>query len=84
MGANIFSEKQQITFYETDVTNTVTPAMLVNMIILASEDQTDALGVGADVVASFGVGWSLRNIKLILPGYLKQGEEVEVSTRNVL
>lgn len=81
MGAKIFSEKHQITFYETDVTNTVTPAMLVNMIILASEDQTDSLGVGAKVVADLGIGWVVTQYKMDITRLPKQGETIEVSTQ---
>ncbi|GAX00910.1 acyl-[acyl-carrier-protein] thioesterase [Secundilactobacillus silagei] len=81
MGANIFSEKHQITFYETDVTNTVTPAMLVNMIILASEDQTDALGVGAESVAKLGIGWVVTQYKMDITRLPKVGETVKLSTQ---
>lgn len=81
MGANIFSEKHQITFYETDVTNTVTPAMLINMIILASEDQTDALGVGAEEVAKFGIGWVVTQYKMDITRLPRQGETIKISTQ---
>lgn len=81
MGASTFSEQHHINFYETDVTNTVTPAMLVNMIILASEDQTNALGVGSDVVIKQGIGWVVTQYKIDITRLPKVDETITVSTR---
>lgn len=81
MGATTFSEQHQITFYETDVTNTVTPAMLINMIILASEDQTTSLGVGSDVVIKLGIGWVVTQYKMAITRLPKVDETITISTR---
>ncbi|MTV82401.1 acyl-[acyl-carrier-protein] thioesterase [Secundilactobacillus folii] len=81
MGASTFSEQHQITFYEADVTNTVTPAMLVNMIILASEHQTTALGVGSDVVAKQGLGWVVTQYKMDITRLPKADETITLTTR---
>lgn len=81
MGANTFNETHQITFYETDVTNTVTPSMLINMIILASEDQTTSLGVGSDVVSQLGIGWVVTQYKIDITRMPQVNETITLTTR---
>lgn len=81
MGARTFSEQHKITFYETDVTNTVTPAMLINMIIMASEDQTTVLGVGSDEVIKLGIGWVVTQYKIDITRLPKVDETIKISTR---
>ena len=57
MEPTVFSEKHRVTYYEADFTRRMTIAMLLDVIILASEDHSDELGVGAEFVRQFGVTW---------------------------
>lgn len=57
MEPTVFSEKHRVTYYEADFTRRMTIAMMLDVIILASEDHSDELGVGAEFVRQFGVTW---------------------------
>lgn len=57
MEPTVFSEKHRVTYYEADFTRRMTIAMMLDVIILASEDHSDELGVGAGFVRQFGVTW---------------------------
>lgn len=57
MQENIFSEQHRVTYYEADFTKRMTLSMLLDVIILTSEDHSDKLGVNADFVHQFGVTW---------------------------
>lgn len=57
MQPSVFSEKHRVTYYEADFTKRMTLAMMLDVIILTSEDHSDELGVGADFVRQFGVTW---------------------------
>ncbi|WP_252898317.1 acyl-ACP thioesterase domain-containing protein [Apilactobacillus ozensis] len=45
-----YSEKHRVTYYEADFTRRMTLAMMLDIVILASEDQSEKLNVGSDTV----------------------------------
>ncbi len=59
LGANasLYSEQHRITYYECDRTGRATLTTLIDIAVLASEDQSDALGLTTEMVQSHGVGW---------------------------
>ena len=57
MVAKRYNEKHQVVFYETDVTKNINIGMLVDLMMLASENQRDQLGIGTDHVNDLGYGW---------------------------
>ena len=51
MADNEFKMNHTVTYYECDPQGEVTVGMLINLAILVSEEQSQAIGVGPDVVA---------------------------------
>ncbi|WP_279403958.1 acyl-ACP thioesterase domain-containing protein [Secundilactobacillus kimchicus] len=45
MGASVYKQEHIITHYEVDVTSNLTPAMLMNVVLMVSEGQTEALAL---------------------------------------
>lgn len=54
---NKFSELHRAVYYEGDKSGRVTVAMLINMIILVSTDQSDSLGITEKDLTNLGFGW---------------------------
>ncbi|MCL0312674.1 acyl-[acyl-carrier-protein] thioesterase [Apilactobacillus xinyiensis] len=52
-----YSEKHRVTYYEADFTRRMTLAMMLDIVILASEDQSEKLRVGSDTVKKLNMGW---------------------------
>ena len=57
MVAKRYNEKHRVVFYETDVTKNINIGMLVDLMMLASENQSEQLGIGTDKVNGLGYGW---------------------------
>ncbi|MDK1740931.1 acyl-[acyl-carrier-protein] thioesterase [Dellaglioa algida] len=57
MEDNKFSETHRAVYYEGDKSGRVTMAMLINMIILVSTDQSDHLGLTEKHLSDLGFGW---------------------------
>ncbi|MFT8406039.1 MAG: acyl-ACP thioesterase domain-containing protein [Liquorilactobacillus nagelii] len=81
MAANIFSEKHQILFYETDRTRRVTPGMLVNILMLASQDQSDELGLTSQKIHAQDLGWVVTQHLLTIERLPQLKEKVIVKTQ---
>ena len=82
MGANIFSEKHQIT-YETDVTNTWHRDAGQHD-YFGIEDQTDSLGVGAESVAKLGIGWVVTQYKMDITDCPRWGRPLTIDSGDLL
>ncbi|GAJ25857.1 acyl-ACP thioesterase [Liquorilactobacillus sucicola DSM 21376 = JCM 15457] len=57
MSGKRYCEKHKVRFYETDCTRNVTVGMLVNIMMLASQDQSNELGITVKKVNELGYGW---------------------------
>ena len=57
MVAKRYNEKHQVVFYETDVTKNINIGMLVDLMMLASENQSEQLGIGTDKVSRIWMGY---------------------------
>lgn len=78
---NEYSMKHTVTYYECDPQGNVTVGMLINLAILVSEKQSDAVGLGPDIVGQFGGGWVITNYNIEITKLPKVGETVVLSTR---
>lgn len=81
MTADIFSEKHQILFYETDRTRQVTPGMLVNILMLASQDQSDTLGITSQKIHAQDLGWVVTQHLLTIERLPRLKEQVVIKTQ---
>jgi len=79
--ASLFSEQHRITYYECDRTGRATLTTLINIAILASEDQSDALGLTTDFVQSHGVGWVVTQYAMDITRMPRQDETVTIAVR---
>ncbi len=82
MTANRYSEKHTLSFYEGDVTNRVTMAMLINILMLTSDHQNAKLGVGQQsLINELGVGWVVTQYEIKINRLPVADDTVSVSTR---
>ncbi|WP_318767076.1 acyl-[acyl-carrier-protein] thioesterase [Lactiplantibacillus carotarum] len=79
--AHVYSEEHRITYYECDRTGRATLATLINIAVLASEDQSDALGLTTAVVQSHGVGWVVTQYAMDITRMPHQDEVVTIAVR---
>ena len=75
-----FSEKHRVTFYETDVNGTVSLGKLVDLMMLACEDQSDTLGVSSDKVLKMGLGWIVTQHMLEIKRLPRKNETIYITT----
>lgn len=80
MVANRYNEKHRVVFYETDVTKNINIGMLVDLMMLASENQSEQLGIGTDKVNDLGYGWVITQHVLEIERLPKVNEEVKIWT----
>lgn len=81
MSAKSYTEPHRVVYYEADDTGHLTLAMLINLFVLVSDDQSQELGLPADVVQSFGVGWVVTQYHVQVTRLPQTGETVTVKTR---
>ncbi|KRL04859.1 acyl-[acyl-carrier-protein] thioesterase [Liquorilactobacillus oeni] len=81
MAERIFSEKHQVLFYETDRTRKTTVGMLVNILMLASQDQSIALGLTEEKVNALGYGWVITQHIIDIQRMPKYEEKIRVFTK---
>ncbi|AVK61921.1 acyl-ACP thioesterase [Lactobacillus sp. CBA3605] len=79
--AKIFTEKHRLTYYECDRTGRATLTTLINIAILASQDQSDALGLTTEFVQSHGVGWVVTQYEMAITRMPKLDETVTLAVR---
>ncbi len=79
--ASIYSEDHRITYYECDRTGRATLATLIDIAVLASEDQSDALGMTTDFVQSHGVGWVVTQYAIDVTRMPRLDEIVTIAVR---
>jgi medium-chain acyl-[acyl-carrier-protein] hydrolase len=82
MKENIFSEQHRVTYYEADFTKRMTLSMLLDVIILASEDHSDKLGVNADFVHQFGVTWVVIQYNVDIKRLPMVDETITITTKS--
>lgn len=80
MVAKRYNEKHRVVFYETDVTKNINIGMLVDLMMLASENQSEQLGIGTDKVNGLGYGWVITQHVLEIERLPKINEEVKIWT----
>lgn len=80
MVANRYNEKHRVVFYETDVTKNINIGMLVDLMMLASENQSEQLGIGTGKVNDLGYGWVITQHVLEIERLPKVNEEVKIWT----
>lgn len=81
MAAQQFSEEHRVVYYEGDDTSHLTVAMLINLFVLVSEDQSDALGWTTERVHELGVGWVVTQYHIQIDRLPEVNETVTVKTR---
>lgn len=82
MTAHRYTEDHTIPFYEGDVTNRITMAMLINVLMLCSDHQNAALGVAQQsLIDQYGVGWVVTQYAITIKRLPVADDTVKVSTR---
>lgn len=77
------TETFHIARYDCDVAGNQTLPSMVRMMIKVSGDQSRALGVMDDNLASLGLGWIITQHDMYLTRLPKAGEEVQITTEAV-
>ncbi|GLB47155.1 acyl-ACP thioesterase [Philodulcilactobacillus myokoensis] len=76
-----FSEKHRVTYYETNGQNKATLAMIINMAILASEDQNNALLASNKVRDDLNASWVVIQYSIDINKLPRTDENVVLKTR---
>lgn len=79
--ASIFTEKHRMLYYECDRTGRATLATLIDIAVLASQDQSDALGLTTDFVQGHGVGWVVTQYAMDITRMPQLDETVTIAVR---
>lgn len=81
MAASEFATSHRVVYYEADDTGHLTLAMLMDLFVLVSEDQNNALGLTTDFVQAHGVGWVVTQYHIQVTALPKIGDQVTLKTR---
>lgn len=81
MAGKIYSYHHRIVDYEMSVTGNVKLTTLLNLLMLASEQQSTELGVGAAQVQARGLGWIVTQHDLHVTRWPHYGETITVFTQ---
>ena len=81
LAQNEYEMQHKITYYECDSQGELTMGMLINLALLVSEEQSDQVGVGSEVVQSFGGGWVITNYEINIEKFPQVNETVVLGTR---
>lgn len=81
MSGEIFAQKHQIVYYETDLTGQLSIPMIFNLAILASANQSELLGQSEDKVHANNIGWVVLQYDLRIARRPKVGEQVVIKTQ---
>ncbi|HJE46136.1 acyl-[acyl-carrier-protein] thioesterase [Levilactobacillus namurensis] len=81
MSAQTYTEPHRVVYYEADDTGHLTVAMLINLLVLVSDDQSSALGMDTQFINSLGVGWVVTQYHLQITQLPKLGDQVTLKTK---
>ena len=70
---NEFEMQHQITYYECDPKGYLTLGMLINLAVLASGSQSEALEIGEAAVKEVGGGWVITSYDIFVDHFPKIG-----------
>ncbi|MCY9807168.1 thioesterase [Lentilactobacillus senioris] len=79
--AKKYSLDHQVLYYEGDVTNQMTIAMLLNVVVLTSEAQNRDLGIDHDILGQQGLGWVVTSYSMKVNRMPRVDEVITVTTR---
>lgn len=77
----IYEKKQKINGYECTYNYQLQPTAALNYFQQTSQEQSEQLGVGPEVLDEMGLAWFLVKYKLQFHEYPKFNDEVMVETR---
>ncbi|GEN94773.1 acyl-[acyl-carrier-protein] thioesterase [Pediococcus ethanolidurans] len=80
MAGKRFSENHRLVYYDGDRTYHASIPMLVNLMVLASEDQSEELGVGSPEVLKYGVGWVVTQYLMKINQLPEIGSTIKLGT----
>jgi medium-chain acyl-[acyl-carrier-protein] hydrolase len=83
MAGEIYSEPHQVLYYEADVTGKLTLSMLLNLAILASSNQSIALGVGNEDVHAKNIGWVILQYHIVVHSRPSVGDDIVIKTQAI-
>ncbi|KRL08496.1 acyl-[acyl-carrier-protein] thioesterase [Schleiferilactobacillus perolens] len=78
--ALVWSEKYTIPYFQVNTREEMHLSSLLNVLVMASEHQTEALGVGEDKTHAHGVGWVITQYHMAFQRMPKVGDQVELRT----
>ncbi|MEN3241522.1 acyl-[acyl-carrier-protein] thioesterase [Fructilactobacillus sanfranciscensis] len=81
MAAEIFTEDYKITNFETNLHGTITLQYLLDVIVQASEDQSQAINLGTEKVQENGVTWVVIQYDVDIKELPKAGQPVKLQTQ---
>lgn len=81
MAGTIFSENYRIANFETDIRSDVTLQYLLDVIVQVSEDQSQNLQVGTNIVQQSGVTWVVIQYDVDINRLPKANESVKIQTQ---
>ena len=78
----VYSEKHRMTYYETDSMGRSLLSMLLDLIVLVSEDQSNALKIGPHLTQAMHVGWVVIQYSVRINRLPVNEQDIELSTRS--
>ncbi|KRN27423.1 oleoyl-[acyl-carrier protein] thioesterase [Lactobacillus selangorensis] len=75
-----YREQYRIPYFEADATGEMTLSSMINVMVLVSDHQSDALGVGLAVMNAHDVGWVITQYHMNITRFPKVDEVVTVTT----
>lgn len=80
MQPNVFQEKHRVTYYETDRNDRMSLKMLLNIILLVSEDQSDHLRIGSATLQAQKLGWVVIQYAIKINHLPRTNEIISLTT----
>ncbi|MGX6969644.1 acyl-[acyl-carrier-protein] thioesterase [Vagococcus bubulae] len=78
---NTFTEKYTIPYYDCDAEGLLKVPTLIKMMIRTSGNQSDSLGVNAELLKSFNINWIITEHDLTIHSLPMSGDSVFVTTQ---
>ena len=80
MRPNVFQEQHRVTYYETDRNDRMSLKMLLNIVLLVSEDQSDHLRIGSETLQAQKLGWVVIQYSIKINRLPRTNEIVNLMT----
>lgn len=79
--ANKYQTTHEVAYYECDINQTMTFPAMLGVAIKASEEQSEQLDRGPEVIGRYGLTWIITSYHILVTRLPKVGEQIQVVTQ---